>query len=428
MHKVIDFRRELRKIASSALARNAGWMVVGQGGGFLLQAAYFVLIARLLGAYEYGVYAGAFALTGILGQYSTMGSGTLFLRYVTADAAKAPVYWGNILAMTTAVSVATIIALALLSGLLLSGGSRSILMLAAVANCFCNQLTSCAARVFQTYERMRTTAGLTLGTNLARTLAAGAMLFFAGRGVNHATAYQWSIAMAVVSTMAAVAAIVMVTMKVGWPRFSPMQMRKDLLEGFEFSFATSTSSAYNDIDKAMLGHYGMNLANGVYTMAYRVIDVATIPVLAVREAAMPRFFRNGGTNIRASMSLAVSLLKRTLPMAILAAIGVFAFAPLVPHLVGGGFAASVSAFRSVHHMAGSAITGSGRQKYRTASQVIAAGFNFGVNLYLIPRYGWLGAAWSSLMTDGLLAAVNCGTLGLLCRSAGLRPQIAMTAR
>ena len=320
---MIDFRAQLRKLRSSSLARNAGWMVIGQGSGFLLQAAYFVLIARLLGAYEYGVYAGAFAITGILGQYSTMGSGTLFLRYVSADPAKAPVYWGNILAVTTVVSAAMVLALSVLSGKLLVGGSRPVLVLAAVANCFCNQLTSCAARVFQTYEEMRTTAALTLGTNLVRALAAGVMLFFAAGSVNHASAYQWSVAMVLVSMLSAIAAVIMVTAKVGWPRFSLQQIRDDLQEGFGFSFATSTSSAYNDIDKAMLGHYGMNLANGIYTMAYRVIDVATIPVLAVREAAMPAFFRSGMNGIRASTLLAFSLLKRTLPMAILSAVVVF---------------------------------------------------------------------------------------------------------
>lgn len=431
---MIDIGREIRRIGSSSLARNAGWMLAGQGSGFVLQAAYFVLIARLLGAYEYGLFAGAFALTGILGQYSTMGSGTLFLRYVSADYRLASVYWGNILAATTVVSLAMMLALSFLSGHLLGAGTGSILLLAAVANCFCNQLISCAARVFQTFEQMRMTAGLSLATNFARTAAAGGMLVWVNRiggriGGHHASAYAWSVAMTGVSGVAAVAAVAMVTARVGFPKFDIRQMKGNLVEGFEFSFATSTSLAYNDIDKAMLGHYGMNVANGIYSMAYRVIDVATIPVLAVREAAMPRFFRGGAEGIRGSALLAVSLLKRTLPMAVVSGIGVFAIAPLVPRLAGHGFAESVSAlrwlcliplFRSIHHMTGSAMTGSGRQTYRTVSQVVAAAFNFGTNLYLIPRFGWLGAAWSSLMTDGMLAMVNSGMLLGMCRLEGLR--------
>jgi O-antigen/teichoic acid export membrane protein len=410
---------ELRRVRASSMARNAGWMALGQGSGFLLQAAYFLLIARLLGATEYGVYAGAFALTSILGQYSAMGSGTLFLRYVTADRRQFSVYWGNILVTTTAASVLIVAALALFSGSLLGPGTRSITLLAAVANCLCLQLTASAARVFQTYEELRTTAGLSLANNFARTLAAAVMLV----ALRRASAYQWSVATLAVSFLAAALSVLMVTVRFGRPSFSFAQMRRDLLEGLGYSFASSTATAYNDVDKAMLSHYGMNAANGIYSMAYRVIDVATIPIVAVREAAMPRFFRSGSGGIRGAAPFAWRLLWRTLPLGALAGLAVFVAAPLVPRLAGGGFQESAPAlrwlcliplFRSAHQMTGSAITGSGLQRYRTLSQLLAVGLNVGLNVWLIPRHGWLGAAWSSLATDGMLAAANCGALGLMC--------------
>jgi O-antigen/teichoic acid export membrane protein len=417
---MIAIAQELRRIRESPLARNAGWMVLGQGSGFLLQAAYFILIARLLGAYEYGVYAGAFALTSIIGQYSALGSGTIFLRYVSADPRKFPLYWGNILMATTMASAVVIAGLWLTAGRLLTPGSQAITLLAAVANCFCNQLTSSAAKVFQTYEQLRLTAALNLATNFARTLAAGAMLL----AIHRASAYQWSVATVLVSMAAAVAAVATVTVKFGKPSFSLETLRANLWEGFGFSFATSTSTAYNDIDKTMLGHYGMNAANGIYTMAYRIIDVATIPVLAIREAAMPRFFRRGIDGIRESAALAVVLLKRTVPLGLLAMVLIVGVAPVVPHLAGSGFRETVSAlrwlcliplFRSIHQMTGSAITGSGLQRYRTGTQLAAVGLNVGLNLWLIPRHGWLGAAWSSLATDGMLAVLNCAALAAMCR-------------
>jgi O-antigen/teichoic acid export membrane protein len=413
---------ELRRIRDSSIARNAGWMVLGQGSGFLLQSVYFILIARLLGPFEYGLFAGAFALTSILGQYSAMGSGTLFLRYVTADRKQFSVYWGNILATTMVASVLIIAALSLVSGEVLGAGSRAITLLAAVANCFCFQLTASAAKVFQTYEQLRITAALTLANNFARTLAAGVML----TALHRATAYQWSAATVALSLLTAAASVVVVTLKFGRPTFSFAQMRKNLLEGFGYSFASSTATAYNDIDKTMLSHYGMNAANGIYSMAYRIIDVATIPILAIREAAMPRFFRSGVEGIRGAAPLAVVLLKRAVPLGLLAAVIVFVTAPLIPHLAGSGFRETVSAlrwlcliplFRSLHQMTGSAITGSGLQRYRTLSQMLAVALNVGLNVWLIPRHGWLGAAWSSLATDGMLAVMNCVALLLMFRFA-----------
>jgi Na+-driven multidrug efflux pump len=38
-------------------------------------------------------------------------------------------------------------------------------------------------------------------------------------------------------------------------------------------------------------------------------------------------------------------------------------------------------------------------------QLAIAGFNFLLNLWLIPAHGWRGAAWASLATDGLLGIV-----------------------
>lgn len=68
-------------------------------------------------------------------------------------------------------------------------------------------------------------------------------------------------------------------------------------------------------------------------------------------------------------------------------------------------------------MSGSGILGMGKQSYRTAAQVLVAGANFGLNLWYIPAYGWRGAAWTSLLADGLLAVLNLGILLFLCRAS-----------
>jgi O-antigen/teichoic acid export membrane protein len=62
--------------------------------------------------------------------------------------------------------------------------------------------------------------------------------------------------------------------------------------------------------------------------------------------------------------------------------------------------------RGIHRTTGSALTGTGRQNLRTTSQLTVAALNFGLNLWWIPVYGWIGAAWASLASDGLLALLN----------------------
>ena len=55
----------MRDQLRSRLARNAGWMFLGQGVSFAVQACYFILLARLLGADQYGIFVGAAAAVSL---------------------------------------------------------------------------------------------------------------------------------------------------------------------------------------------------------------------------------------------------------------------------------------------------------------------------------------------------------------------------
>jgi O-antigen/teichoic acid export membrane protein len=222
--------------------------------------------------------------------------------------------------------------------------------------------------------------------------------------------------------------LVLVTWLYGRPAFSTLLLRQRMGEGFVFALSYSTTGVYNDVDKAMLGHYGMNAANGIYTMAYRVIDVCTMPITAIQGAAFPRFFRKGVDGARSTAEFAVQIVKRTAPLALLSAVAILLAAPIIPRLLGNAFGESVLAlrwlcllpfFRSFQLSAGDAVTAAGHQKLRLGSQATAAAFNFGINLYLIPHYSWRGAAWSSLATDVMLAVFNWAVLLWLTSENGL---------
>jgi len=263
--------------------------------------------------------------------------------------------------------------------------------------------------------------------NLLRTLAAAGMLVV----LHHASAWQFAWASMLVSILVAAVAIGLVTKLVGTPRASVRVFRKHLVEGAEFAFANSTMSAYNDLDKTMISHYGMNVANGIYTTAYRVIDIATMPVYSLRDAAMPGFFRVGSKGVGESALYARKISKRSIQYGLLASVALFLTAPLLPKIMGPSFSETASAvrwlclivpFRCVHEIAGCTLTGAGLQRYRTGTQVVAALVNFGLNLWLIPLYGWRGAAWASLATDGFLGVLNCTVLkGAVMRET--RPQL-----
>jgi len=415
----------VQKLRSSTVARNAGWMFVGHGVSIVSQGIYFVLIARLLGVSEYGLLVGAGAVVSLVSQYSSLGAGFLFLRYVGSGRGRVAEYWGSILAVTVSVGLLLSAGLHLAGRLLLPGTPAALLLSLALGDCVCSQLTLCCGQVFQTYERMRYTALLNMATNGARAVLAACWLF----GVGRATATLWAYTTLGISLATAATAVGLVLARFGRPALDLRLLLSRLGEGFVFSVSGSTTSANNDLDKAMLGHYGMNAANGVYTMAYRVVDIAYLPIRSIHQAAFPRFFRHGAEGAAASARYARTVLRRTVVFGVLAAVGMAALAPLVPLCIGKGFAPSVAAirwlaliplFRCFHLSAGDAMAGAGYQRYRLAAQAVAAAANFGMNLYLIPRFSWQGAAFASLLTDGGLGVLSWAVLWMLQRREQLR--------
>lgn len=402
-----------------SLARNASWMFLGQTVSFGVQAAYFVLLARLLGLVQYGIYAGAVALVSIVSQYSSFGSSFLFLRYVAPDHRKFAVYWGNILASTGMIGTALIVAIRVFGGNLAGARAAPLLIFVAISDCWCGQLASCCGVIFQAFEKLHMTALLVSLTNVLR-LVAVSVLYLA---LHHVSALSWTIAQMCVSLVAVVISVGAVLRLYGFPQWQAGLFRAHIAEAASWAVSGSTNSVFNDIDKTMLSHYGMNAANGVYTMAYRIIDLATSPIRAIHAAALPRFFRMGAEGMNATREVAKHILKRTVPFGFAVALGMFVIAPILPVVVGRGYVESVSALRWLclipllrcfHLSAGEALSGAGFQKYRLGAQFSIAAANFGLNLWLIPIYGWHGAAWTSLFSDALLGVANWSIVSGLC--------------
>ena len=421
-------RVRLYNTFASKLAQNAGWMIVGQILSVLFQAAYFVLLARLLGSVQYGIYAGAFALVSLFSPYSPLGSHFVMLRHVSQNHGHFRAYWGNTLLYTVTLGSLFVGLLTWLGPHAAPDYSRALIVFLAISDCLCAQLADIASRVFQAFERLRTTAFLSLLINFLRLCIATVMLW----RLHHGNAQEWALATMLVSVVATITALTLVTRHYGWPFFDLSLARERAGEGVVFALSSSTSVVYNSVDKAMLGHYGMNADNGVYSMAYRVIDIATIPVTAIHAAAFPRFFREGANGPTATRAYALQILRRTAPLTLAITVSLLVSAPLIPFLTGRSFTGSVSAlrwlalipvFRAFQLSGGDALTGAGFLRVRLCIQAAAALFNFSLNLWWIPRYGWHGAAWSSLLTDGCLALFNWITLIVLERREKHAPSL-----
>jgi O-antigen/teichoic acid export membrane protein len=419
------------------VARNTIWMLLGQGLRLVVQALYFVLIARSLGATGYGAFLGVVALVAIVTPFGDLGSGGLLLQNVSRDKSLFPVYWGKALVKSSASSLVLFVSVVSLSHFTLPHEIPvGLVMLVCASDLLGLNLLQLSGLSFQAFDRLNWTATLFFLVSASR-LGAAVILT---RVHPHPSPLQWGYVYFGGTIVVAALAAFLVCVKLGRPSFDWQPVPGEVRQGLYFSVGLSAQTIYNDLDKTMLARLGTLDATGIYGAAYRLIDISFVPVSSLLTASYSNFFRAGVDGISASLAYAKPFLLRALGYAILAFLVLLTCAGLLPRILGPEYARTVEALRWLsilplikvfHYFFSNALTGAGHQALRTVIQVGVAVFNVAINFWLLPVYSWRGAAWSSIASDGLLA-VGIGLAALVLarrseRSPSAPLQVAVNA-
>ena len=420
------FCRDLaERWCSSLLARNMAWMSLGYGLRLVIQALYFTVIARCLGASNYGAFVGVSALVGVAAPFGPLGTGNLLIQEVSRDKRLFAGCWGAALA-TTAFASSMLIAIVLLLSHFILPATILLRLVAcvAVSDIVAMNLITISGQAFQAFEQLKWTAAINFLSSSGR--LTGALILVGLHG--HPTAMQWGYVYCGSTVVIAATACCLVSAKLAAPRTPRRRTWADIRGGLYFSVSVSAESIYSDIDKTMLARLSTLEAAGLYGAAYRIVDITFVPVLSLLSAAYPGFFRYGKGGILASMHYGRGLLKRILPYSLFASAAILVAAPVVPWVLGNEYAHATEALRwlaalpllkTFRSFAADTLTGAGRQGLRTLIQIGAAAFNILVNLWVIPAYGWRGAAWSSVVSSALLWLLLWAAANHLARRANL---------
>jgi O-antigen/teichoic acid export membrane protein len=383
-------------------------MFLGYGLKVIVQAGYFILIARALGPTEYGTFVGTVALIALVAPFGGVGSGNLLVQNVSRNRELFAEYWGNALLVSVVSGLALLgLVLSVAHFMLPASIPWTLILLVSLADILGVKGAEMGAQAFQAMDELRFTSFLTFLPYVLRLI--GAILVFLNW--RHATALHWGWFYFGCTVVSATIAISLVTYKLGAPRLALARIPNEITQGFYFSSSQSAQTVYNDIDKTMLARFSTLEATGIYAAAYRLIDVAFTPVRSVLNAAYANFFRHGKAGVAVSFSYAKKILPKMMGYSLVIFVGLFVAAPIVPIVLGREYSGSVEAlrwlallpfFKALHYFLADALTGAGYQRIRTLAQIGVAVFNVGLNLWLIPAYSWRGAAWSSLASDAAL--------------------------
>ena len=392
------------------LARNTAWMILGQGLRLVIQALYFVEIARSLGVRNYGAFISVVALVGIVYPFGSLGGGNLLVKNVARDSSLFSLYWGRALVLTSTFGLVLLGAVLLLSRFALPREIPLLLvaMIAVSDIVGLNLITQCG-QAFQAFEKLQWTAGINVMMSAGR--LAGALILVSTRP--HPSALQWGYIYLGCTAVVCAISFILVRLRLGKPRFKWYMLSNEMREGFFFSASQTSQTIYNDIDKTMLARLSTLDAAGIYGAAYRLIDVSFVPVSAALWSAYPSFFRAGAHGISESFKFAKPLMRKALTYSGAVCALLLIGSGVVPYVLGPDYTATAEALRwlsvlpilkALHYFLSDTLTSAGYQGVRTAVQAGVAIFNVLINLWIIPAYSWRGAAWSSIASDALLLA------------------------
>jgi O-antigen/teichoic acid export membrane protein len=411
----------------AGLAHMSGWSFGGQLARAAFNAALFVVAARVLGVDGFGGFAGSVALVALAMPFANLGAMSVMIRRNAHRPDDVAVDFSSAVVVTAVGGLAVAGLLGLANELLAPFGmASSVVFLVAISDLVGYRLSELSGAVLQARDCTLGTAFFPALVTLGRLVGVSLTWYVAG-GVS---INEWAVSYAAWSLAVALVIVAGVGVVTGVARPRPLSFLRQWREGLLYSVGLSAQGVYNDIDKVMLAGLSSLGSAGLYAAAYRLIDLAFVPMRAVLSVTYVRFFRAGTRGADKPVSLALSLLRPSLALSALASVLLFAGADLLPLVLGPEYAdvvwitrllAVIPVLRTLHYLAADSLTGAGRQGVRTAWQIGTALVNVGINVVLIPAYGVYGAIVSSILADlGLAVALWWAALLLVRRTNSAR--------
>lgn len=399
------------RIPGEHLIVNTSWMFFAQGFRTLIQAIYFILIARTLGAAQYGLFISIGAFVAIISPFAGLGTGNLLIRDVSRNPDCFERSWGHVILMTIITGLLLLVmVMSVYTFVLPETIPFIIILLISISDIFFTQFVELSSQAFQAVHRLDKTALILIVPPSLRLLAIALLTLT----VPSPSVYHWSYLYLITIVISGSFGIWQVSRNIGRPKFGILRNLSEIKEGLYFAISNMTVNIYNDIDKTMLAKLSTFEATGIYGAAYRIIEVGFIPIRSLLYATYPNYFKHGEMGLRGSLSFTKRILPFALAYSCIACLGLVVAAPLLSHLLGHAFPncgtvlrwlAPLLILKAIHYFAADTLTGADFQGIRTSIQVIVAFFNVLINLWIIPRYSWRGAVLSSLLSDGLLAVL-----------------------
>ena len=389
------------------MARGGGLNLVSAGFSHLAEFGLSLVLARLLGASDLGVYWQSFALLSLLGLLSLSGIGAALTRFVAvyrAERDPGGVRGTVRLGLSVTVSVSVILGFCLftisdwLASVAFDDSSLASPLRFVAATLPAVAFTNAALGATKGFKTMKPFAFIHLLLEPALRVALTISLLVLGMGLRGAMT-----ALAVSYVVAAVAAAVALRRLMGRPvaraTYRPRQL-------FSFSvlswLASLASSGLLWADTILIGIFLSSRDVGIYNVATRLVLLASFVMLPINSSFAPRIadlYQRGWTETlsRAYAAATSWIVRLSLPGFIVIALFTSDllrfFGPVFG--VGVGVTVVLAAGKLIDAGTGPCammLNMSGRPVLNMADNIVVLVVNVVLNVVLIPIYGIVGSA------------------------------------
>lgn len=365
-----------------------------------------ILMARYLGASDFGILSFAISIVSIAAIFMDFGMQTYIVRVISRDNSLTNEYFQKTIPLKIILSIIILIFIILF--LYLTGRSDLVMLVSIIITLeyVFLSLNNFIYGIFQAYEKLEYQSISTIINAIVLLFLTFVVIFFDLGLYGMAFAYLIAILFAFIYILYELDSLHFVT-----PHFSfDWEFSKRILRyALPFGLMSVFYSIYFTIDMTMLGYLASNSAVGLYNAAYKIITLLTAFYTIYPSVIFPvmsKLFENSKDLLKLSYEKSIKyLLLIILP--ICAGIIIYAI-PLMNLIYGNQYvnAGSIMTvlifaipFLFVNGASTVVLNSSNNEVEVTKIYAVAALVNVMLNFVLIPKYSFMGAAAATVISE-----------------------------
>lgn len=384
----------------------------------------FVMLGRQLGPAQYGAYVGMYGILNPIGGFTFAGLRLAVLQRAMYDKHGLQDVANSYVTLALAQGAVGLVAAVVLGSFFIGELGLHTVAMYAVVELLLLATVEVAASVVQVSSSFVAATRVRISTQLVRT-GTLALLFLTGA----LTIGRLAIALAVTCAAYTLYIVAFRLPREGINvRFSRPRTR-DVIVASQLAATLFSSSVKEDADKTVLAASDMIRSAGIYGAGYRVLQFGAVPIRSVEGALFHRFLVSGANASEQQMRRALRYTVVVVGGSTALAVVLWMASGYLDVLLGRSFEEAETVVRwltpvlpltALNQGPANGLAGLGRLGLRGAVVGLAALLSLLLYIFLIPQFGWQGAAVATIIAEAFTAAALWVAFVVAYRQARLR--------